>query len=166
LIWVLRDFSLDKGDKSPKEYLELCLKNVEDTNEGMAGKNSCRDIIKRHFKKRNCYTLVIPTTDDQKIKNLETESKLALRPEFLKQVDDMIALIKSSITEKKINNISLDGEAVFSLLQSKFFITQTMSNHLTMEKTQLYSLHLKMFFFQRQKISLRNTLKFSKRTLT
>jgi hypothetical protein len=116
----LRDFSLDKGEISPKEYLEHCLRNTEDTsNEGMAGKNSCRDVIKRNFKKRDCYTLVIPTTDDQKIKNLESETKMALRPEFLKQVDNMINLIKTNINEKKINNISLDGEALFSLLQSK-----------------------------------------------
>src|SRR5690606_6787860 len=115
LIWVLRDFSLDKGDKSPKEYLELCLKNVEndDDNEGISGKNMCREIIKRNFKKRDCYTLVIPTTDEQKIKNLENESKSSLRPEFLKQVDDMINLIKLTITEKKINNVSVDGEALF-----------------------------------------------------
>jgi hypothetical protein len=122
LVWVLRDFSLDKGNTTQKEYLELCLKSVDSDNEGLAGKNACRDIIKRHFKKRDCYMLVIPTTDEQKIKNLETESKSALRPEFLKQVDDMIALIKSTISEKKINNISLDGEALFSLLQSKIAI--------------------------------------------
>ena len=28
LIWVLRDFSLDKGKLTPKEYLEEYLKNV------------------------------------------------------------------------------------------------------------------------------------------
>ncbi len=119
LIWVLRDFSLDKGDMTPKEYLELCLKNVEDnSNKELMSKNISRDIIKKNFKKRDAYTLVIPTTDEQKIKNLENESRNVLRIEFLQQVDDMINLIKTTIPEKKINNVLLDGEALFGLLQS------------------------------------------------
>jgi hypothetical protein len=98
------------------------LRNVEDnSNEGIATKNYYRDIIKKNFKSRDCYTLIIPTTDDQKIKNLEIESKTNLRPEFVKQIDNMVAMIKSNITEKRINNISVDGEALFSLLQSKIF---------------------------------------------
>jgi hypothetical protein len=119
LVWVLRDFSLDKGDMSPKEYLEMCLKNTEDTsNKELLSKNIYRDIIKKNFKKRDAYTLVIPTTDEQKIKNLENESRNVLRPEFVQQVDDMINLVKTTITEKKINNVILDGEALFGLLQS------------------------------------------------
>lgn len=40
-------------------------------------------IIKNNFKQRDCYTLVIPTNDHQKLRNLEMESKNALRPEFM-----------------------------------------------------------------------------------
>ena len=39
--------------------------------EGASDKNTSRDIIKRNFKNRDCFTLVMPTTDDQKIKHLE-----------------------------------------------------------------------------------------------
>lgn len=119
LIWVLRDFSLDKGDLSPKEYLELCLRGVEDNGvEGLASKNMSRDIIRKNFKKRECYTLVIPTTDENKIKFLENETKSTLRPEFMNQVDDLIKLVKTTIQSKKINNVFLDGEALFGLLQN------------------------------------------------
>ena len=106
---------------SPKEYLELCLKTAEDNNnKEIQAKNINREIIKKNFKKRDAYTLVIPTTDEQKIKNLENENRSLLRQEFLKQVDHMINMIKSTIPEKKINNVYLDGEALFGLLQSKF----------------------------------------------
>lgn len=115
LIWVLRDFSLDKGDKTPKEYLEFCLRNVED----IEGKNKMsRDIIKKNFRNRDCATLLIPSTDENKLKNLENETKNALRPEFVKQVDELIEKVKATIPIKKINNVYLDGEALFGLVQN------------------------------------------------
>ena len=119
LIWVLRDFSLDKGNMSPQEYLESCLKSSDYNQiEGASSKNLNREIIKNNFKMRDCVTLVIPTTDELKIKNLENESKSLLRPEFLKQVDELVANVKSSISVKKINNVYLDGESLFGLLQN------------------------------------------------
>lgn len=119
LIWVLRDFSLDRGNMSPKEYLESCLKNVEDSQmEGAQGKNLSREIIRRNFKKRDCFTLVIPTTDENKLKNLESETKSTLRQEFMNQIDDLISKVKENIPAKKINNVFLDGEALFGLLQN------------------------------------------------
>ena len=118
LIWVLRDFSLDRGKLSPKEYLEQCLQRVDvRTIEGGETKNVCRDIITRNFKHRDCYTLVVPTTDEVKLRNLDNEPQSSLRKEFLDQVNRMILSIKDNINPKKINNIELDGEALFGLLQ-------------------------------------------------
>ena len=118
LIWVLRDFSLDRGRLSPKEYLEQCLQRVDvRTIEGGETKNVCRDIITRNFKHRDCYTLVVPTTDEAKLRNLDNEPQSSLRKEFLDQVQRMILSIKDNIKPKKINNIELDGEALFGLLQ-------------------------------------------------
>jgi len=119
LIWVLRDFSLDKGNLTAKEYLEECLKNVDvESIEGGETKNISREIIRKNFKRRDCYTLVMPTTNEIKLKNLDNEPQSSLRPEFLSQVEKMIKSIKSSILPKKINNIELDGEALFGLLQT------------------------------------------------
>ena len=119
LIWVLRDFSLDRGKLSAKEYLENCLQRVDTrTIEGGESKNICRDIITRNFKHRDCYTLVMPTTDEVKLKNLDNEPQSSLRKEFLEQVQKMILNIKDNIKPKKINNIELDGEALFGLLQT------------------------------------------------
>ena len=118
LIWVLRDFSLDRGKLSPKEYLEQCLQRVDVRSiEGGETKNICRDIITRNFKHRDCYTLVVPTTDEAKLRNLDNEPQSSLRKEFLDQVQRMILSIKDNIKPKKINNIELDGEALFGLLQ-------------------------------------------------
>ena len=119
LIWVLRDFSLDRGKLSPKEYLEQCLQRVDVRNiEGGETKNVCRDIITKNFKHRDCYTLVMPTTDENKLRNLDNEPQSSLRKEFLDQVKKMIISIKDTIKPKKINNIELDGEALFGLLQT------------------------------------------------
>ena len=119
LIWVLRDFSLDKGNLSAKDYLEECLKNVDiDNIEGGETKNISREIIRKNFKKRDCYTLVMPTTNEIKLKNLDNEPLSSLRPEFISQVEKMIQSIKNTILPKKINNIELDGEALFGLLQT------------------------------------------------
>ena len=119
LIWVLRDFSLDRGKLSAKDYLENCLQRVDIRNiEGGESKNICRDIITKNFKHRDCYTLVMPTTDENKLRNLENEPQSSLRKEFLDQVQRMILNIKDNIKPKKINNIELDGEALFGLLQT------------------------------------------------
>jgi hypothetical protein len=61
----------------------------------------------------------MPTTDEIKIKNLENETKNTLRSEFVSQVDELISTVKNTIQVKKINNVFLDGEALFGLLQSK-----------------------------------------------
>ena len=96
------------------------MKNIDDSElEGASDKNMSREIIKRNFKNRDCYTLVVPTTDDEKIKNLENEDKVALRPEFLKQVDELVKQLRHNAPMKKINNVYLDGEALFGLVQSK-----------------------------------------------
>ncbi len=87
--------------------------------ENAADKNTSRNIIKRNFKNRECYTLVVPSTDDQRIKRLENEDKSYLRPEFVKQVDKLIQELRHNIPMKKINNVYLDGEALFGLMQSK-----------------------------------------------
>lgn len=102
-----------------QEYLESCLKGTDFNHlEEASSKILNREIIKNNFKKRDCFTLVIPTTDEMKIKNLENESKSGLRPEFVKQVEELINKVRSSIPIKKINNVLVDGEALFGLLQN------------------------------------------------
>jgi hypothetical protein len=104
---------------TPQDYLETCLKTIDYNKiEGSTSKTLNRDIIKNNFTKRDCFTLVIPTTDEVKIKSLENENKSGLRPEFLKQVDEFITKVKSTIAVKKINNVYVDGEALFGLLQN------------------------------------------------
>jgi hypothetical protein len=117
LIWVLRDNSIDKIAKIPNDYLESCLTNIKDSStDDINTQNNYKDIIRKSFKSRDCFMLISPTTE--KDKNLEDESISSLRPEFIEQVNDLLAMIKSNIAEKKINNNSIDGEALFSLLQS------------------------------------------------
>ncbi len=104
--------------------MELCLKSIEDSElEGASDKNTSREIIRRNFKNRDCYTLVVPTTDDHKIKNLENEELSTLRPEFVKQIEELIKQLRHNVPMKKINNVYLDGEALFGLVQSKYILS-------------------------------------------
>lgn len=52
----------------------------------------------------------MPSTDENKLRNLENEPQSSLRKEFLDQVQRMILNIKDNIKPKKINNIELDGK--------------------------------------------------------
>ena len=55
----------------------------------------------------------MPTTDENKLRNLDNEPQSSLRKEFLDQVQRMILNIKDNIKPKKINNIELNGESTF-----------------------------------------------------
>ncbi len=95
---------------------------MEDTTiDGVQDKVMNRNIIKQNFKSRECYTLVVPATDEQKLRNLENEPRESLRQDFLKQVDNLVLKLRDNAPAKKINNFYLDGEALFGLIQSKLF---------------------------------------------
>ena len=90
-----------RDDLVAKEDVEIAIvkaylpEPMDDSElEGASDKNLSRDIIKRNFKNRECHTLVVPSTDDQRIKRLENEEKSHLRPEFIKQVDELIQQLR------------------------------------------------------------------------
>ena len=85
--WVLRDFSLQLVDAygkeiTAREYLENCLKKVEETNEDTINKNKIRGTITEFFRDRDCYTLVRPVNDEKKLRNVNKVPYNELRPVF------------------------------------------------------------------------------------
>ena len=60
------------------EYLEQCLIPNNDQRQ-----KDFKEIIKSNFKKRDCFTLSMPSLDENKLKSLENENKFTLKNEFL-----------------------------------------------------------------------------------
>ena len=59
-----------------------------------------------------------PTLDEKKYKNLENENNSILTTEYNKAINDLITEIKTNIPIKKINNIEIDGDSLFGILQN------------------------------------------------
>jgi hypothetical protein len=118
-LWVLRDFSLqlidDNGENiSPKEYLEKVLagtKNISDP------KNKIRKLIKAYFKDRDCYTMVRPLTNENKLQNLEDLPPEQLRPEFLEQIIELRKKVLNRVKVKTLNGKPLNGEMYLNLVK-------------------------------------------------
>jgi hypothetical protein len=88
-IWLLRDFSLqlqhDGKDINSNEYLELALKLQKNTNKESKIQN-VKKSIQNLFPSRDCFTLVRPVNDENKIRKIESLSKNDFRPEFTEQI--------------------------------------------------------------------------------
>ena len=113
LIWVVRDFGLqlinENGDTiSSNDYLELALKSQSTDKDDI--KNSVRATIKTYFKNRECFTMVRPVTDENKLQNIIQLKDIELRSEFLEQVMSLRKKILTSCKPKQISGISLNGE--------------------------------------------------------
>ena len=71
-LWVIRDFTLrmvdENGEKiTSKIYLENALKEMKGSSDKVHEKNSIRRCIKECFKQRDCFTLIRPVEDEQKL---------------------------------------------------------------------------------------------------
>ena len=118
-LWVLRDFSLqlidDNGENiTAKEYLEKVLegtKNIQDP------KNKIRKLIKAYFKDRDCYTMVRPLTNENKLQNLEDLPPEQLRPEFLEQIIGLRKKVLGRVRVKTLNGKPLNGEMYLNLVK-------------------------------------------------
>ena len=142
LIWLLRDFSLDMNNISSNEYLEKALNSL-DTNENNNNnieKNTNREIIKKHFKERECFTFVIPSNDNKVLSNLEYEQKNNIRKEFLAQVSNLIKKLRTEKRVKVVQGITLDGITLLGLIQN--FIESLNHNEVPTIMTSLESVLL------------------------
>lgn len=114
LIWILRDFSLDLKGISSNQYLEQCLSTNESSS---SEKLESREIIKKNFRNRECYTLVIPSNDKKKIQNLEFEDISVIRKEFIEEIEKLVERIKTDYIVKCFNGVELDGMTFLGILQ-------------------------------------------------
>ncbi len=118
-LWVLRDFSLqlidDNGENiTPKEYLEKVLEGTKNIHDP---KNKIRKLIKAYFKDRDCYTMVRPLTNENKLQNLEDLPPEQLRPEFLEQIIGLRKKVLGRVKVKTLNGKPLNGEMYLNLVK-------------------------------------------------
>ena len=90
-LWVVRDFALDLVDQdgdpiTQREYLEKALVETPGFTEQIEQKNRIRRLLTQFFKDRDCFTMIRPLTDENKLRSLEKVPAEELRPEFLEQV--------------------------------------------------------------------------------
>ena len=120
LIWLLRDFFLTFEDGGcATDYLERAL----ETEGGAAAapvisaRNSIRASIQALFRSREAVALVRPHADERTLRRLDAIPSAALRPEFTKGVDELIAKMFYEVTPKRVGQKAMDGRMVADLIE-------------------------------------------------
>lgn len=121
--WVVRDFSLQivdpEGNKlTSKEYLEKALAPQKGFSEDIEEKNSIRRHLTSFFKDRDCFTLVRPLIDEDKLQDLDKMNFDQLRPEFGTQVIEFRKRVLTKMKPKTLNGQKLSGSLYLSMLSS------------------------------------------------
>ena len=106
LLWVIRDFSLqlindDGVEITSRQYLQLAL-STEHLKETQ--KLQLRKVINQAFSQRDCFTMIKPLIDEQKLQALDKISPDELRPQFVSQTITLRKSILSSLRDMKLNN--------------------------------------------------------------
>lgn len=122
LCWVLRDFTLELETNTPQEYLEDCLAESDQKlalNEQelaqIKQRNKVRKLIKSCFTHRNCVAMGRPAIEEKQLQRLTTEEQV--RPEFRKEVDDLMRYLMMAAMPKSVNKTYLTGKIFVSYLQ-------------------------------------------------
>jgi hypothetical protein len=71
--WCLRDFNLDLSGKyeSAQGYMEEALKPVLGVSSDILKKNQIRKSVAAFFRKRECFTMIRPLTDEELLAEIE-----------------------------------------------------------------------------------------------
>lgn len=111
--WVLRDFSLDLKDKSEKEYLDECLRPVN--NNDKDPKNQIRSKLNKYFPQRSCECFVRPLNDEARLAHIEEEQFGSLREAFVRKMKAFAVKFFNNLPIKLINNKPINSDMFISL---------------------------------------------------
>jgi hypothetical protein len=137
-LWVLRDFALELIDSNgkkltPTQYLENALKTDESDDSEVMKKNEIRGILKTFFKERDCYTIIRPINDEKKLRNIDKIPVKELRPEFVTQMDKLVAKVFNMVRPKLVQGSFLNGKMYLNLV--RMYISSLNNNSLPDVKT-------------------------------
>lgn len=108
----------DGRQVTPREYLETALGAVPEISSGAKAKNAIRESIKSLFPDRDCFALVRPISDEQKLAHLETVAPSQLRPEFRDGLGKLVSLCFSRAQPKRIGSTTLTGPMLAGLVSA------------------------------------------------
>eukprot|EP01028_Stygiella_incarcerata_P005844 TRINITY_DN241_c0_g1_i1.p1 TRINITY_DN241_c0_g1~~TRINITY_DN241_c0_g1_i1.p1 ORF type:complete len:589 (+),score=155.55 TRINITY_DN241_c0_g1_i1:83-1768(+) len=111
LMFLIRDFHLSLGKyKTAERYLEEILSerrddDDDDDDDDVSGKDHSkwREKIRKSFRSRTCFTLVRPVERDEDLRIME-DDRSVIKPEFIKQMSEVIKYILSQLRPKVISN--------------------------------------------------------------
>lgn len=116
-LWIVRDFTLKLKDQrgftiTSRDYLERTLRPCHSASTS-ASQDCIRSALVESFPRRNCITMVRPILEETKLQKEIPRGDVRLdelRPEFLKNVDDLLECIFDDSTEENsLNGKNLDG---------------------------------------------------------
>ena len=114
-LWLLRDFALQLRDPAgnpinSREYLEQSLQPQKGVSDSVEAKNRIRKLIKHFFRERDCFTMVRPSEDELVLQSLDSAADWQVRPEFLRQIEQLRKLIYRKVKPKYFNGEPMTGE--------------------------------------------------------
>lgn len=75
-------------------------------------------MINSFFKDRDCYTMVRPTEDERDLQKLQELQNSNMRPEFVKQMEELRAKIFKRVKPKQLNGRCITGETLLELCEA------------------------------------------------
>jgi len=104
-MWLVRDFSLqlevDGQSITSNQYLERALQPGIGVDKRTRDKNIIRKCITDFFSDRECCTLKRPINDETKLQHLENVPVSEFRPEYMREVRELIDGIYTKTQKKK-----------------------------------------------------------------
>lgn len=116
--WTLRDFYLDiyENFESSNAYMEDCLKPALDVDPETLKKNAIRKSIVNFFKRRNCYPLIRPVTEEDDLANIENLEWTDLKEEFRTKCDQFINDVRYQTKPKTLSGKVLNSQMLLGLV--------------------------------------------------
>ena len=116
----MRDFYHDLEGRTPKQYLEDCLQEAPGFTADVLRKNKIRLAILKHFKERECFTMIRPVSEESKLAHVESlswddSSNNGLKPEFKRQVTNFVNQVGKKLKPKVIQSKHLNASMLLTL---------------------------------------------------
>ena len=121
ILFCLRDFvlSLEHNGKpiTPDVYLENALESRKGNGRRVDERNETRAAIRNLFRDRDCYTLIRPCNDENKMRQgLDLNSDL--RPDFIQQLDTLRSRVLDAAPLKRVDGTNINGAMLVSLTKA------------------------------------------------
>ncbi|KAL6574031.1 hypothetical protein OROHE_001573 [Orobanche hederae] len=121
-VWLLRDFYLelveDNRKITPRDYLEIALRPVQEGGRDVSAKNEIRESIRALFPDRECFPLVRPLSNENDLQRLDQIPLDKLRPEFRSGLDSLTRFVFERTRPKQMGATVMTGPILARITQS------------------------------------------------